>query len=137
MSDLQPGITREQAFTVTPAVTAAAVFESNPAPEVRDMPAVWSTPDMMAKMEVVCTALVAPLLPAGHITVGARNEVSHLGATPIGQAVRVRATLSAIDGRKLTFTVEAFDEKEKVGEGIHVRFIVDRAKFMKRLAEKG
>ena len=118
-------------------MTAAAIFEAMPAPEVRDMPAVWSTPDMIAKMEVVCTALVAPLLPVGHITVGARNEVSHLGATPVGQTVRVTARLAAIDGRKLTFAVEACDEHDKVGEGIHVRFIVDRAKFMQRLAEKG
>ena len=50
--------------------------------------------------------------------------------------VRVRATLTAIEGRKLTFAVEAFDSKEKVGEGVHVRYVVDRQRFEGRLAEK-
>jgi fluoroacetyl-CoA thioesterase len=135
MSEIRPGLEREQTFTVTHATTAAAIFEGTPT-EVRGMPAVWSTPDMIAKMEVVAAALVAPLLPVGQITVGSRNEVSHLGATPEGRTVRVQATLRAVEGRKLTFTVEAYDEKEKVGEGTHVRHVVDQAKFMSRLNEK-
>jgi len=137
MSQLQPGITREQSFTVTHPMTAASIFEITPTPGVRDMPPVWSTPDMISKMELVCAALVGPLLPEGHITVGASNDVNHLAATPEGQTVRVAATLSSVDGRKLTFAVDAFDQREKVGQGIHVRFIVDRAKFAQRLAEKG
>lgn len=135
MSDLQPGITREQSFTVSHAITAAAIFERLPL-EVPNMPAVWSTPDMIEKMEAVAAALVAPLLPAGQITVGARNEVSHLAPTPVGMSVRVVATLRAIDGRKLAFSVEAYDAKEKVGEGTHTRLIVDEAKFLGRLAQK-
>ena len=135
MNELQPGITREQTFTVAHPMTAAAIFASTPS-EVRDMPAVWSTPDMIAKMEVVAAAAVVALLPEGQITVGSRNEVSHLGATPVGKTVRVRAILASVDGRKLTFQVEAYDEKEKVGEGVHVRYVVDRAKFLSRLAEK-
>jgi len=135
MSGLQTGASRELTFPITHAVTAAAVFERLPL-NVPNMPRVWSTPDMIEKMEAVCAVLVAPLLAEGQITVGARNDVSHLAATPVGMTVRVRATLAEIDGRKLTFNVEAFDEKEKVGEGIHVRFVVDSAKFAKKLAEK-
>lgn len=132
---MQPGITREQSFTVTHAMTAAAMFD-DVATEVRNMPAVWSTPDMISKMEAVAAAAVVAQLAPGQITVGARNEVSHLSATPVGMSVRVRATLSAVEGRKLTFAVEALDEKEQVGEGIHVRYVVDHAKFMDRLAGK-
>ncbi len=135
MAALQAGISREQQFTVTPELTAAAIFERD-VPGSGTLPAVWSTPDMIGKMEAVAAAVVAPALPEGHITVGARNEMSHLGATPVGMRVRVTATLRAVDGRKLTFAVEAFDEQEKVGEGIHIRYIVDRAKFLSRLAEK-
>lgn len=136
MSEIDPGISREQSFDVTHAITAAAMFEAPDAPEVPGMPSVWSTPDMIGKMEIVSAALVAGLLTPEQMTVGARNEVSHLAATLEGAKVRVRSTLAAVDGRKLTFTVEAFDEREKVGEGTHVRFIVDREKFHKRLAEK-
>lgn len=135
MADLHPGLTRERTFTVTDAMTAETLAR-NDAPEALALPPVWSTPDMIARMEVTAAALVAPVLPVGQITVGARNEISHLGATPVGMAVRVIATLSAVEGRKLTFTVEAFDAREKVGEGVHVRYVVEQAKFDARLAAK-
>lgn len=135
MSTLQPGLTAEHSFAVTDAITAAALM-ARELPEARGLPSVWSTPDMIGKMEVVCAALVAPLLEPGQITVGMRNEVSHLAPTPVGQAVRVRATLQAVDGRKLTFAVEAFDEVERVGEGLHLRAIVDESRFGGRLAAK-
>ena len=135
MTDLRPGISLERTYTVTYDLTAAALVERD-VTEALSLPAVWSTPDMIAKMEVVAAALVAPLLPEGQITVGARNEVSHLAATPTGMQVRVCATLAAIEGRKLVFAVEAFDERQKVGEGTHVRYLVDRAKFETRLAAK-
>jgi len=134
MAELQTGITLERTYTVTHGLTAAALVEGDPTGLT--LPAVWSTPDMIAKMEVLSAALVVPHLAPGQITVGARNEVSHLAATPTGMTVRVRSTLSQVEGRKLTFAVEAFDEKEKVGEGVHVRYIVDRTKFDGRLAEK-
>ncbi len=134
MAALQPGITQERTYTVTQATTAAALVEGDPTGLT--LPAVWSTPDMIAKMEVVSAALVARCLAPEQMTVGARNEISHLAATPTGMTVRVRATLSSVDGRKLTFTVEAFDDKEKVGEGVHVRYIVERTKFDARLADK-
>lgn len=134
MAELAAGITIERAYSVTHPLTAAALAEGDPTGLT--LPAVWATPDMIAKMEVVSAALVAPHLASGQMTVGARNEVSHIAATPTGMTVRVRSTLSQVDGRKLTFAVEAFDEKEKVGEGVHIRYIVDRAKFDSRLAEK-
>jgi fluoroacetyl-CoA thioesterase len=135
MSDLRVGLSREQSFTVSRELTAAAMFEVIPL-EVTNMPEVWSTPDMIAKMEAVAAAVAAPFLPDGQITVGSRNDVRHLAATPVGMTVRVKATLSALEGRKLTFAVEAHDEKEKVGEGVHIRYVVDLADFHRRLREK-
>lgn len=133
--NLAPGMTLERSYTVTYDLTAAALVEADGS-ETFALPAVWSTPDMIGKMEVVAAALVAPHLPDGQISVGARNEISHLAATPVGMTVRVRATLDTIDGRKLIFAVEAVDEVEKVGQGFHIRYVVDRARFESRLAVK-
>ena len=132
---LESGISLERGFDVTREITAAALAERDN-PGGAALPEVWSTPDMIGKMEIVAAALVEARLEPGQMTVGFRNEVSHLAATPVGARVRVQATLAAVDGRKLTFAVVAFDEKEKVGEGTHVRFIVDQAKFAARLKEK-
>src|SRR5690242_1452615 len=108
MAQLTIGMAQERRYVVTPEMTAAALAAREPdgAPA---LPVVWSTPDMIAKMEIVSAAVVAAQLEAGQMTVGARNEVSHLAATPPGMQVRVRSTLHQIDGRKLTFSVEAFD----------------------------
>lgn len=132
---LESGIQLERAFDVTRERTAAALAERDD-PGGAALPEVWSTPDMIGKMEVVAAGLVESRLEPGQMTVGSRIEVSHLAATPVGGRVRVQAILSAVDGRKLTFAVLAFDDKEKVGEGTHVRFVVDAAKFAARLREK-
>jgi fluoroacetyl-CoA thioesterase len=64
-------------------------------------------------------------------------ETRHLAATPVGMRVSFRATLTARDGRRLVFRVEADDERERVGEGTHERFIVDMGRFLWRIAAKG
>jgi len=79
---------------------------------------------------------VDPLLPEGYHTVGIHVDVRHLAATPLGMAVRVRVELLEVDGRKLTFRVEAFDQVEKVGEGVHHRMIVDLVKFKQQVDAK-
>ena len=135
MASLQVGVSVQHSYTVGAAVTAAALAERHAVPGL-SLPAVWSTPDMIAAMEIACAALVADLLAPGQISVGVSNDVRHLAATPVGIHVRVRATLAEIEARKLTFAVEAHDSAEKVGEGTHVRYIVDRARFEARVAEK-
>jgi len=79
---------------------------------------------------------VLPLLEAGHDTVGTHVNVSHLAATPLGMTVTFRAEVTGVTGRRVQFRVEAWDEKEKIGEGTHERAIIDIAKFATRLAEK-
>ena len=97
---------------------------------------VLATPEMVRLMEGAAVKAVDHLLPDGYCTVGIRVDVSHLAATPLGMTVRARAELLAVDGRKLTFRVEAFDESEKVGEGIHQRKIINLAKFKERVEAK-
>ncbi|MDT8902777.1 thioesterase family protein [Anaeroselena agilis] len=98
--------------------------------------AVFATPLLVALMEQAAIAAIGPYLDAGQGSVGTRVEVSHLAATPVGMTVRARAELTEIAGKKLTFAVEAYDDREKVGEGRHERYIIDNAKFMARVAAK-
>jgi predicted thioesterase len=91
---------------------------------------------MVRLMEQAGVAAVDHLLPEGRRTVGVALEVKHLAATPVGMTVTARAELVAVEGRRLAFRVEAFDEVEKVGEGTHERYVVDVARFQQRVAEK-
>ena len=97
---------------------------------------VFATPAMVALMENAASSAVQPVLPAGSITVGTRIDIRHLAATPAGLQVRATAELVEIDNRRLVFRVEAFDPKERVGEGIHERMIVDAARLLTRAREK-
>ena len=94
---------------------------------------VFGTPMMIALMENAAWQAVAAVLDEGQVTVGTHVNVSHLAATPLGQTVRATAELIAIDGRRLTFHVEAFDERQKIGEGQHERFMVDLQRFLQRI----
>ena len=97
---------------------------------------VFATPEMIRLMERAAVRAVDHLLPEGYRTVGISVDVRHLAATPLGLTVRARAELLEVDGRKLTFRVEASDEMEKVGEGIHQRAIIDLARFKERAEAK-
>jgi predicted thioesterase len=97
---------------------------------------VLSTPHMIGWMERNCRDTVLPLLDPGHDTVGTHVNVAHLAAAPIGMNVTFRCEITAVQGRRIEFHVEAWDEKEKIGEGTHQRAIINVAKFATRLAEK-
>jgi predicted thioesterase len=101
-----------------------------------DSARVLSTPHMIAYMERTSRDAVLPFLDAGHDTVGTQVNVSHLAAAPIGMSVTFRAEVTAVTDRRVEFRVEAWDEKEKVGEGTHERAIINVAKFATRLAAK-
>ncbi len=98
---------------------------------------VLATPQMILLMERASVAAVDPLLPEGYHTVGAEIDVRHLAPTPVGFEVWVTSELVEVDGRHLTFHVQAHDGVELVGEGTHHRAIVNVAKFGERVAEKG
>ena len=101
-----------------------------------DGPRVLSTPHMIGRMELTSRDAVLPFLDAGFDTVGTHVDVYHLAATPIGAVVTFTAEVVAVDGRRLQFRVEAWDETEKIGEGTHERAIINVAKFATRLAQK-
>jgi fluoroacetyl-CoA thioesterase len=128
MPELAPGLTNEVTATVTESITAKHIGSGTVQ--------VLATPYMIALMEGASQQMVQPLLAAEQTTVGVLVNVRHLAATPLGMQVRVRSQLVAVDGRRLTFQVEAFDSAEKVGEGTHERFIIDLARFEERLGRK-
>ena len=125
---IEAGLTAEIEHVVGPEDTAAA-YGSGLVP-------VLSTPHLIALMESAAQTAIVPTLEAGQTAVGTVVEMKHLAATPVGMRVRVRAELIAVDGRRLRFHIEAWDDVEKVGEAEHERFVVDQARFMKRVMEK-
>lgn len=97
---------------------------------------VLATPMMITLMENAALKAVGEVLPSGYTTVGTHLDVAHLAATPLGMEARAVAELIEIEGKRLKFRVEAFDAKEKIGEGFHERYIVDIEKFMNRINSK-
>ncbi len=97
---------------------------------------VFATPMMVLAMEEAALNAVDHLLEPNQVTVGYQLDVRHLAATPLGMKVRAEAKLVKIDGKMLHFIVEAYDEKEKIGEGTHIRAIIDIARFKEKLARK-
>lgn len=94
-----------------------------------DLP-VFGTPAMMALMENAAMLAVAEHLPEGCTTVGGHIESSHLKPTRIGNEIEATATLTKVDGKKLYFNVEAKEGDAVIGRGTHLRFIVNKDKFM-------
>ena len=97
---------------------------------------VLSTPNMILGLERASRNAVLPMLDPGYDTVGTHVDVYHLAATPVGMTVTFRTEITSVDDRRVNFKVEAFDEKEKIAEGTHQRFIVNAARFAARVQEK-
>ena len=97
-----------------------------------DMP-VFATPAMIALMENAAMNAVASALAEGATTVGTMMKSSHIKASALGATITAEAELVAVDGRRLTFVVKAWDDKGVIGEGEHERFIVDRERFLSKL----
>jgi predicted thioesterase len=97
---------------------------------------VLGTPVMINVIEAAALAAVEHLLPAGHQSLGIHLDVRHFAATPIGMHVTATAELIAVDGRTLSFLVEARDDKEPIGGGSHQRVVVNVARFDERVQKK-
>ena len=122
---LEKGAAAQSRTTVCEANTAAAMGSG-------DMP-VFATPAMVALMENAAMRAVAPGLPEGAATVGAEMNVSHIKPSGLGAEIVASAVVTAVEGRKITFNVGARDAEGMIGEGTHVRFIVDRERFLAKL----
>lgn len=98
---------------------------------------VFATPMMIGIMENAALRAVDPNLPQGLATVGTHLDVKHLAATPVGMKVWAEAELIEIEGKRLTFSIKAYDEEDLIGEGTHQRYIIAFEKFVKAAEAKG
>jgi fluoroacetyl-CoA thioesterase len=120
---LKPGMSCEQTITTTPEM---GIVHLGP-----NAPRMFSTPAMIQLMEGTCVQFLTPHMDTGEQTVGFHVNVKHLAPTKIGQKVRAKVTLNEIKGRRLLFTVEAFNEDgTKVGDGTHERAVVSIDRFV-------
>ncbi|MDR3589730.1 MAG: thioesterase family protein [Negativicutes bacterium] len=125
---LMAGITGEATVKVTPENTADKMGNAGAM--------VFATPMLVALLEQAAIAATKPYLTAGEGTVGTKVDIAHLAATPVGMTVRATAKLVEIAGKKLVFEVEAFDDREKVGQGRHERYIINTEAFFGKVAAK-
>ena len=119
------GLKHTSELTVTEDITASHMGSG-------DME-VLATPAMMALMENAAMLAVAPHLPEGCTTVGGHIESSHLRPTPLGGRITATAVVTKVDGKKIEFKIEAHCGNTLLGEGTHLRFIVNRNNFLARL----
>jgi fluoroacetyl-CoA thioesterase len=120
------GLTGEQTTAVTESLSAIT-FGSGSLP-------VYATPALVTLMEIAAVNAINHLIPAHQTSVGTFISIKHLAASALGQTIRARAEVTQVEGNQITFTVQAWDTKQLIGEGTHTRFIVDIERFMKRLA---
>lgn len=97
---------------------------------------VFATPSMIALMEKAATNALKDIMPSDSSSVGTLVNVKHTAATPSGLQVTAKAELIEVDGKRLVFAVEAFDDKDKIGEGLHERFIINIDRFMSKTNSK-
>lgn len=97
---------------------------------------VYATPCMVALMEGAACEAIAAELPEEKTSVGIELNISHLAATPVGLEVTATAEVTAVEGNIITFRLEAFDEKGKIGEGTHKRAIVTSQRFLDKVYAK-
>ena len=121
-------MTGEASEVVTKENTAAALGSG--------LVAGYSTPSMIALMETASVAAIQEELSTGQSSVGTEIHIKHLAPTPIGMRIKARSELLQIDGRQLKFKVEALDDREIIGEGVHMRAVIDLERFKHRLERK-
>src|SRR5215211_7811003 len=122
------GASASQAVIVTRELTVAHFHP--------DMPEVYGTPLMIYLMEVAAAAAIQDYLPEGWVSVGDLVDVKHLAATPVGLTVTARAEVISVEANTVTFSVEAHDGIEKIGEGKHIRAPIHLERFAQRVKLK-
>lgn len=128
LEGLKPGLAGQASLTVDEGRTAAHLGSGT----LR----VFATPSMVLLIEDVCRRMVEPYLAAGESTVGISLKVRHLAPTPMGQTVRCRAEVVAVEGVVITFRAEVWDPAEKIGEAEHKRAVIDVERFLHRVEAK-
>ena len=128
MDELKPGLTATVEIVVGTRDTAAHVGSGKIG--------VLATPILVTLLESAALQAVERFMPPGQQTVGTRLDIAHTAATPVGMRVRAHAELVAVDGRKLTFKLNAEDEVEAIGGGTHERLIISVDRFDQRMQKK-
>jgi predicted thioesterase len=128
LTALGPGLTGTADLVVAPEHTAPRVGSGRIA--------VLTTPVMINVIEAAALAAVEHLLPVGHQSLGIQLDVRHFAATPVGMRVTATAQVTGVEGRTITFRVEARDERETIGDGTHQRVVVNVARFDDRVQRK-
>lgn len=127
-AELKPGLTGTAEIVVGTRDTAPHVGSGKIG--------VLATPIMVNLMEAAALQAVERYMPPGHQTVGTHLDVKHFAATPVGLRVTAHAELVKVEGRTLTFRLRAEDERERVGEGVHERLIINVERFDQRMQKK-
>ena len=128
MAGLEPGLTGEVEKRVAEDDTAAR-WGSGLVP-------VFGTPSLVGLMENAAVEALKGHLPAERTSVGGHMDVRHLAPTPVGLHVRARAELVEVDGQRLVFAIEAWDDAERIGEASHTRFVIEQQRFVERAESK-
>jgi predicted thioesterase len=128
LTELSPGLKGSAALVVGEEHTAPRIGSG----KVH----VLATPVMINLIEAAALAAVEHLLPAGHQSLGTRLDVRHIAATPVGMRIAATAEVIGVEGRTIRFRVEARDEKELIGDGVHERVVVNVARFDERVRRK-
>jgi len=128
MAEIVAGLRREENLLVTNEVAIQFLGPGGAR--------VLSTPHLIGCLEMVVRNLLKERLEAGHDSVGAEIQFRHLAGTPVGMQVRLVAEVTSVEGRRVRCRIEAFDEREKIGEGTHERVVIDVARFTARMQAK-
>jgi len=97
---------------------------------------VLATPMLVQLIEEAAVHCIAPMLSKDDVSLGSHVDLTHLAPTPVGFIVRTEVEVISVDGRRVNFAVAAFDEREKIAEGTHERYIMERSRFLANLEEK-
>ena len=128
MDNIKPGMTREETFSVADEHTAYHIGSGDER--------VLGTPWMISFMERVSNRLILECLPNGYMSVGIHVDVKHLAPTQVGCEVRIRVEIIEIIRKRIILRVEAWDEIEEIGNGIHTRAVVEKVRFLERAFRK-
>lgn len=131
---LKPGLRATLAMPLAPGMLVpnlAGFF-----PNFGDMPEVMATMALVGFIESTALKCLAGHLDPGEHSVGVHVDVSHVAATPAGMEIRAEVELVAVEGRRLTFAVKAFDERGLIGEGRHRRAVIAVERFVERVRAK-
>lgn len=133
--DLKPGISFEWTYVVPERATVPNLYRDTAF--CRDMPDVLATGYMVGLMELACVDGIMPFIDwPREQSVGVNVSFSHLAATTPGMRVTVKGVVAEVEGRRVKFLVEAWDDLDKISEGVHERMIIAPEKFNARLMEK-